>query len=343
MPTEVIALLQSENPKNSKITFALASFGQKMPLLDMAMRMKKSLAASYSVRVANTKNDNIHSAVFKKERLAKTENEFALLKAGEDFYLARTTACQDIDAYTRRDLGKNRDMIVGMMPPKLVQMMMNLLSEKSLENGIYDPFCGLGTTLIEAANRGIYTVYGSDISEEMVANTRESFSDFVKTETEWQNKIRSLGGVPNKDFSQIYSDIFTLDATKISEAFTLKNISPTINIVTEGYLGKMLRKDEITQDIVFSERRKIVRMYESFFAELKKANFRGEMVMSFPFWKVRNVFVFIENIVEIIEKNGFTVKNLLPRELNLNTKNGSLLYRRDSQHVGREIIKIVKK
>lgn len=75
------------------------------------------------------------------------------------------------------------------MPPKLVQMMLNLATSRfetrnpKLEDtdtskkrvtshesrvAIYDPFCGLGTTLIEAANMGITRIYGSDLSKEMV-------------------------------------------------------------------------------------------------------------------------------------------------------------------------------
>ena len=65
--------------------------------------------------------------------------------------------------------------------------------------------------------------------------------------------------------------------------------------------------------------------------------------MSFPFWKVQNVYIYMDEISEIISKNGFQIESLLPRELNLNTKNGSLLYRRESQNVGREIVKIIKK
>lgn len=81
-----------------------------------------------------------------------------------------TLACQDIDSYTRRDTGKSRDMVVGMMPPKLVQMMLNLALDSEMKNpGIYDPFCGLGTTLIEAANMGMTRIYGSDLSKEMVS------------------------------------------------------------------------------------------------------------------------------------------------------------------------------
>lgn len=86
-----------------------------------------------------------------------------------------------------------------MMPPKLVQMMINLagwrgggvarntsLTQNQSTNppihqpAIFDPFCGLGTTLIEAANMGITHVYGSDISKEMVTSSRESLERFIE-------------------------------------------------------------------------------------------------------------------------------------------------------------------
>lgn len=233
--TEVLSILQKENSRE-KIVFALAAFGQKIPLVEMGMRLKKTLSKNASVRFLNAKNENIHAAVFKKERLAKTHNEYVLLASPENFFFGRTIACQDIDAYTRRDFGKERDMNVGMMPPKLVQMMINFLSERTQKNGIYDPFCGLGTTLIEAANCGIYTVAGSDISVEMVKNSQKSFADFIREERVWQERILAAGGVPKKDFSQVHSEFFALDATKIDRAFSNFGISKNINIVSEGYL-----------------------------------------------------------------------------------------------------------
>lgn len=45
---------------------------------------------------------------------------------GEKSYLTVTLACQDVDAYAKRDTEKSRDMVVGMMPPKLCQMMINI-------------------------------------------------------------------------------------------------------------------------------------------------------------------------------------------------------------------------
>lgn len=340
--TDAIGIL-SKKEKNSKFSFALAAFGLKFPLADAGMRIKKTLAKNFSVRLLNAKNENIHSAVFKREKLAKTGTEISLIHIAEKNYLGFSLACQDIDAYSRRDTAKNRDMVTGMMPPKLVQMMINFLSENTQKNGVYDPFCGLGTTLIEAVNRGITTVFGSDISREMVTNSEESLNNFIAEEKKWQERIKAAGGTPQKDFSNLVARIFPLDATIIEKAFVDEKIPKNINIISEGYLGRIMRKEEMTQDIVFSERRTISRLYEKFFQSLARAKFSGEIVMSFPFWKVQNVYIFVENISEIVEQNGFKIESLLPRELELNTKNGSLLYRRESQNVGREIIKIVKK
>jgi tRNA G10 N-methylase Trm11 len=52
-----------------------------------------------------------------------------------------TVLFQDVDEYSARDYGKNvRDMDVGMLPPKLAQMMLSISGEA---RGIYDPFVGL--------------------------------------------------------------------------------------------------------------------------------------------------------------------------------------------------------
>lgn len=112
-------------------------------------------------------------------------------------YIGKTVACQDIDDYTRRDTAKSRDMEVGMMPPKLVQMMIHLAlgkKDSSMKDvAIYDPFCGLGTTLIEAANMGITKVIGSDASSRMSDATEKNLGEFIKTELTWQERIRTAG------------------------------------------------------------------------------------------------------------------------------------------------------
>lgn len=137
-PTDVIQYAENTIPKG-KLVFSLGAFGMKIPFAEMGMRMKKTLSKNFSPRFLNAKNENIHSAVFKREKIGKNAFEFAFLSTAtnlkkddeqeniEKFYFGKTIACQDIDAYSRRDTGKNRDMITGMMPPKLVQMMINML------------------------------------------------------------------------------------------------------------------------------------------------------------------------------------------------------------------------
>lgn len=69
---------------------------------------------------------------------------------------------------------------------------------------------------------GITKIYGSDISEKMVDSTEQSLREFIKEEQMWQERIRSAGGTPAKDFSQFTSEIFELDASKFDRFDTSK-------------------------------------------------------------------------------------------------------------------------
>lgn len=124
--TDVLAHIKKAG-KDGKVNFALGAYGTEFRLSDIGLRIKKTLHEDgLSVRLVNTKNENINAATWKKERLGKSQTEYNIIKIGETSYLGTTLACQDIDAYARRDTGKSRDMVVGMMPPKLVQMMINI-------------------------------------------------------------------------------------------------------------------------------------------------------------------------------------------------------------------------
>jgi hypothetical protein len=104
-----------------------------------------------------------------------------------------------------------------------------------------------------------------------------------------------------------------------------------------------MRPHEITLDRVKEERRKLGRMYDDFFAGLSRANFCNTVVMTFPFWNMNGTYSYFSEIYDIIEKNGFIIESLLPGDMGLSTRQGTLLYRRESQTVGREIIRIVRK
>ena len=52
--------------------------------------------------------------------------DFTLIVAGDTEYFGKTVWVQDIENYSKRDYGKTRDMEVGMLPPKLAQMMIHI-------------------------------------------------------------------------------------------------------------------------------------------------------------------------------------------------------------------------
>ena len=182
------------------------------------------------------------------------------MKVDGNTHLAITLSCQDIDAYAKRDTEKSRDMVVGMMPPKLCQMMINIASGNR-NTGIYDPFCGLGTFLIEAANMGIPSIFGSDISLRMVDASKKSIENFIKEETIWQDRIRKVGGTPSKDFRTLETAIFEQDADKIENIGKTECLQNT-NIVSEGYLGEVMSSRDISLDRIKTERKKLAKIYE---------------------------------------------------------------------------------
>ena len=350
-PTDVLEYLRNRK-ETHKIDFALGADGTEFRLSDIGLRIKKTMQENgTSIRLVNIKNENINAASFKKEKLAKTGNEYNLLVLWEIGYIGRTLSCQDIDAYAKRDTTKSRDMIIGMMPPKLVQIMINLaIGQQNIQRttnpiSIYDPFCGLGTTLIEAANMGINRVYGSDLSSDMVRSTEQSLDEYIREERVWQDRILKAGGTPNKDFSDFHSNIIQLDACNIwtvVEKISIPKIPfSNISIVSEWYLGEIMRPHEITLDKVKEERRKLERLYSRFFDGLNKANFCNSIVMTFPFWNINGTYSYFSEIYDVLENHGFEVISLLPWEMKLNTMKWSLLYRRENQTVGREIVKII--
>jgi tRNA G10 N-methylase Trm11 len=121
--------------------------------------------------------------------------------------LAQTTAVQDIESYTTRDRERpKRDARVGMLPPKLAQIIINLATGQIASNQLsvvsgqlasdakpttdnrqpsttlLDPFCGTGVVLQEALLMG-YNVYGTDLEQRMVDYSRENLEWFGSGQT----------------------------------------------------------------------------------------------------------------------------------------------------------------
>ncbi len=317
----------SQVDRTNKVPFAIAAYGEKLDNFAAGLRIKKFLKSceDKSFRLVNKEPKNINSAVYKKEHLAESNTEMNYVKIGKVSYMGTTIAYQDVDAYAARDMDKTRDMGVGMLPPKLAQTLINLTGIRSETNtAVYDPFCGLGTVLIEAAYMGYDTVYGSDVSSAMVTAADKSMAEFAI-----KNDI-DLDGL-----------VFEADASKIAATIPEHMNMKTTSIVTEGYLGDVMGTKTVTPDKIAEQCRKLARIYDSMFRDLRTIAFRGTIVICFPFWDNRGKDVFFEDIISIIDRYGFERRELIGPEIPFrSTAHGSLLYRRPGQTVGREIYKL---
>ncbi len=161
------------------------------------LNLKKSIRKTgRSVRLIPNKSAELNSAQVIHNRLTGPNGwELLFIKHGDRTTIAQTVKVQDIEAYTRRDRERpRRDAKVGMLPPKLAQIIINLAAGQLAENQlrsvcdipagqpippvalgqtVLDPFCGTGVILQEALLMG-YGLYGSDLEQRMVDYTAEN-------------------------------------------------------------------------------------------------------------------------------------------------------------------------
>ncbi len=258
-------------------------------------------------------------------------------------WIGRTIGAQDIDAYTKRDMQKPfRDTKVGLLPPKLAQVLLNFgawlvrsvnkdpqshsLFPKSLT--VYDPFCGTGVIPLECLHRG-WTAYASDLSLRAVNGCERNL--------EW---LRKEEKILKKD---VPSAVWKQDALKPFRHPELCPPRPTSRtgrradvIVTETTLGPALldRPDQASAKKMRTQSEKTL----ACFLENVTASLPGTpIVMAMPFWRLRTGLLLLEHIWDAITEAGYEA--VLPegteREL---PERPSLLYRRPDQFVGREIV-----
>ena len=168
---------------DGKIQLGLSSFGLKVSASKLnatGLTLKKVLRdkVGRSVRVTPNPEPELNTAQVLHNRLAGPTGIELLLIAAHDgrTVIARTTEVQDIDSYTLRDRGRpKRDARVGMLPPKLAQIIINLATgnAKPGTGTILDPFCGTGVVLQEALLMG-YSVYGTDLEPRMIEYSGEN-------------------------------------------------------------------------------------------------------------------------------------------------------------------------
>lgn len=206
-----------------KIPFCLTTFGLKAAypvsikeLLNFSKKVLKSM--NLNSRFVNQDFKNTKPSTIYKSRTVEKGIDINLIFTEEAHYIGKTIAMQDIDSYTKRDFDKpKKDGRVGMTPPKLAQIMINMAGKPDKIKTIYDPFCGTGTFLIEGLLNG-KTAIGSDIEPRMI--------EYTDINCEWAKKeFRST-----QTFRTFERDARFLTAENLPEEIDA--------VITEGYLGK---------------------------------------------------------------------------------------------------------
>jgi len=296
-----------------KLTFAISSYGLNLAPRELeafGLSLKKVLKTTGSVRLVLPKpgSNELTAAQLKFNGLPEAGFELLIVSDGREIIVALTEAVQDIDAYTARDRERPaRSAKVGMLPPKLAQILVNTVQGPT----IYDPFCGTGVILQEALLTG-RAAYGSDLETEMVEATR--------TNLNWLADQR--GQLPAWGVHQ-------------ADAQEVKLPEGPLAIVSEGYLGPNL-SGEAHRDDLRGLTEPLIELYRRTLTNLASQLPSGaELAICAPAWRQKDTWKVLPIIDEVTDL-GYTSKDFE------SVLRSPIVYGRPGQAVGRALILLKK-
>lgn len=226
-----------------------------------------------SARYVTPDGNELSSGQILQRKILEKGFELLIMQSKDGESLAgHTLAIQDLDSFASRDYERPRsDKKMGMLPPKLARMMVNLAEVKK-GGTIWDPFCGSGTILLEALMLG-YNVLGSDISEEAISDS--------ETNILWLGKKEDIKDLKYSTFVQ---DITNMDR-RTHRKLRLTEIDA---IICEPYMGppqKYLIKPGRAETLLNA----VVELYKPLFQLLENINQHNlKVVVILPSYKTYN-------------------------------------------------------
>jgi len=287
-------------------------------LLEIKKRVRQT---GRPVRIVPNKSSALNSAQVLHNKLTHLGAwELILIKAGDKTLLAQTLFVQDIETYGARDQARPaRDARVGMLPPKLAQIMLNLSAgplrasaEELARLRVLDPFCGTGVILQEALLMG-YSVLGSDIEPRM--------AEYSKRNLKWLfQKYPALEG-------QV--DIEIGDATNYQwPGFT--------TIASEAFLGRPLAKlppENDLKQIVFDANTIIRKFLDNLSRQLKPDR---PICLAVPAWRRPDGKLTELPVLAKLTDMGYNYWDLK------HVRHQELVYFREDQVVARRLLRLKK-
>ncbi len=294
-----------------KITFGISDYSAKSgrAVGAEALRLKKILTRhGRSVRIVPNRESVLSTATVFHNHLGSKPNCIELIKNDKNWYVG--CGVQNIDAYTQRDQNRPaRDAKVGMLPPKLAQILINLCGPLPVKSRILDPFCGTGVVLQEALLMG-YAPYGTDLDERMIKYS--------------ENNLKWLTKDPETNWSLAAQDATSANWT-----------APIDAVASEIYLGPPL--DHVPTDVELTPiKQEITSLLLKFSKNLAGQIESGTPItLAIPAWLRPDGSYERLNLLDEICSLGYNKKSDVSKT--------DLLYHREGQVVARELMILRKK
>ncbi len=276
-------------------------------LLETKKRLKDD---GITIRIINKRGEPIlSSASIYHNKLLTNGQEFVFFATEKQIYIGETASSQNPNDWSFRDMARPwRDAKNGMLPPKLARMMVNLTGLQGNGHVLLDPFCGSGTTLMEAGLLG-FTLIGSDIAEKALYQTDNNLG--------WLNEHGyEIGEVE-------------LHHTKASHAHLLIS-QPVDAIVTEPFLGTPRQGNESAEELR-EQVADLEVLYKESFAGLRNILKPGARVVIANPAHLLGTTEIEPNTPKILTDLGYT----------FDKSSSNLLYKRDNQFVARRLLRFI--
>lgn len=308
----------SQNPKKGRLTAQII----KRLLLKLKNRMKDR-GISFRAVVAQKDASALSSVVVEKNKLCKPSGyEFIVIMRDSSYALYRTRVVQPFESFSHHDYARPiRSMAIGMLPPKIARIMVNLAITSTPSNiTLLDPFCGTGTILEQAALIGVPRCIGSDISAVSLNAAKKNWH-WLKAHEEHARDCAT---------SFILSDVARLNAHILQQPITA--------IATEGYLGRPMSRNSALSR---SEIDAIEKIYEAAFRSFRTLlSPQNRICVALPFWFHNYSRIFLPTIKERIKQLGFIdiTHSLLSPHMRFCLTTDGFLWHREKQRTGRMIL-----
>jgi len=312
--------------KDGKITLGISAYGFSEGPRDIqktGLVLKSKLKPTgTSLRLIPNQEAILSTATSHHNKLGLSDNkvELIVVKGSSGIVIAESTGAQNITALAARDQGRpKRDAFVGMLPPKLAQIMINLAGPLTVspdsplaQPRILDPFCGTGVILQEAGLMR-YAVYGTDLVEKMIRFTRDNLN--------WL-----------QDKERLNINWFLHEG----DAMNTRWEAPIDAVVAEGYLGQPFSAPPSNSKLT-EVRGNTNHILSSFLINLAGQIKPGTpVVLAAPAWKDTEGHFTHLPLVTKVEDLGYSYVEMR------NVRPDQLLYFRPDQVVAREILVLVK-